>query len=312
MKNTNQSDLEYKQKLLDTGLFKRVSEGQYTCQVCPFCGDRKSHMYVMIKLTDDTPVLYNCFKCNSHGRMNKKFLEYFNIENISIPRTSFRKKIAESKASTSTITTVSENDDIEGVCKYIQSKVGHYPTLSELQYFQYIGKPNVYANEYLGMSLQTTVLKSRNWFRLTNGAIAGRWYDDDHQCLWKKYSPKNINDRGLYTMKIPFDLYQPINVYIAEGIMDVIGLYYNYIQDNNIYIACMGRNYITGIQHLISMGIFGDSVNIKIFKDSDVKKSDIRIDNNLRKLFNQIDIYQNTIGHDYGLLPDKIEIHKCV
>ena len=47
MQNTNQADLEYKQKLLDTGLFKRVSEGQYTCQVCPFCGDRKSHMYVM-------------------------------------------------------------------------------------------------------------------------------------------------------------------------------------------------------------------------------------------------------------------------
>lgn len=312
MKSKDEQNLEYKQKLLDTGLFKRVSEGQYTCQVCPFCGDRKRHLYVLIKLTDDTPVLYNCFKCNSHGILNNKFLEYFDISDIKIPRGSYRKKIQESKASVDAVTTVSENDNIENVCNYIKSKVGHYPTLSELQYFQYLGNPNVYANEYLGMSLHTNVLKNRNWFRLTNGSIAGRWYNDNHSCLWKKYSPKNVDTRALYTMKIPFDLYQPINVYIAEGIMDVIGLYYNHTRDNNIYIASLGKGYVSGLEHLISVGIFGDSVNVKIFKDSDVKKSDIRIDNNLRKLFNHIDIYQNTIGHDYGLLPDKIEIHKCV
>ena len=59
--------LKYKEELLNTGLFRRVSEGQYVCKTCPFCGDTKSHMYVLIKLNDDTPVLYNCFKCNSHA-----------------------------------------------------------------------------------------------------------------------------------------------------------------------------------------------------------------------------------------------------
>ena len=71
--------LKYKEELLNTGLFRRVSEGQYVCKTCPFCGDTKGHMYVLIKLNDDTPVLYNCFKCNSHGVMNKKFLSYFNL-----------------------------------------------------------------------------------------------------------------------------------------------------------------------------------------------------------------------------------------
>lgn len=308
---------EYKQKLLETGIFKRVRDGQYKAQYCPFCGDRKWHMYVMIKLTDDTPVLYNCFKCNSSGRLNKKFLEYYNLENIRIPRTTFQRKIETSKATdgSNSAITVTENDNIVNVCKYIESKVGHYPTLEELRYFQYVGNPKQYAIEYLGCSPNNNgyVFKDRHWFRMTNGNISGRWKNDDEGVMsWYKYNSKLVTGRGLYTLKIPFDLCLPVNVYIAEGVMDVIGLYYNYIRDNCIYIASMGKDYEAGIRHLVSLGIFGDSVNIKIFKDSDVKHDSIHIDENLKKLFNKVDIYQNVIGHDYGVLPEKLEIQKSL
>lgn len=307
------NNIEYKEKLLNTGIFKRVSEGQYTCQECPFCGDRKRHMYVRISLTDDVPVMYNCFKCNSHGIMNKKFLEYFNLENIQIPRNSYRKKIDIPKVSSSnSIITVCENDDIIDICNYIESRVGKYPTLSELQYFQYIGNPGEYVKEYFGDNNNQRMFFNRGWFKLTNGGMTGRWYGDDTKQRWRKYNNHQAKSVGLYTMKIPFDLYKPINVYIAEGIMDVIGLYYNYTQDNNIYIACLGRNYSYGMKHLVSMGIFGKSVNIKIFKDSDVKTSDIQIDGHLRKLFGKVEIYRNAMSKDYGILPDKLEIEKCL
>lgn len=307
--------LKYKEELLNTGLFRRVSEGQYVCKTCPFCGDTKSHMYVLIKLNDDTPVLYNCFKCNSHGVMNKKFLSYFNLNDIKIPRGkgNFKKKIDVAKASSSIEANkylVNENDNADFVCHYIESRVGHYPTLSELQFFQYLSKPMDYAKEYLGGNYKPNTFKNRYWFRLTNGNIIGRYKDDSSSYRWCKYNSNNISGRGMYTIKLPFDLYKPVNVYIAEGVMDVIGLYYNYIQDNNVYIAVLGREYVFGIQHMINMGIYGDSVNIKIFKDSDVNTDDIKVSMPVRSLFNKIEIYQNASGKDYGLLPNELDIQK--
>lgn len=297
----------YKEELISSGIFKRVNNYQYRCN-CPFCGDLKGHMYVLIRM-DDTPVLYNCFKCNAHGKMNKKFLEYFGIDNIKIPFTS-KKKIIESKTSSNAnIETVSPNDDITNICEYIQSRVGHYPTLSELQSFQYISNPELYAKDYFGKTNINKTLFNRYWFRLTNGNIIGRYIDDTKTPRWLKYN-HITNSKGLYTIKNPFDAYKTINVYIAEGIMDVIGLYYNYIQNNNIYIATLGRNYADGLNHLISMGIFGDSVCVKIFKDSDFSK--IWIDDHTRQLFKRIDIYGNMSAKDYGVTPDKLDIHKVI
>ena len=77
---------EFKRKLLETGLFEKVSrEGQYRCKVCPYCGDAKSHLYVLIRQNDDIPVLCNCFKCNHKGLIDEKFLDYFGIDDMDIP-----------------------------------------------------------------------------------------------------------------------------------------------------------------------------------------------------------------------------------
>ena len=308
MSNKN---FEYKEKLLNTGIFKRVKEGQYKCKCCPFCNDSKFHMYVKISLTDDSPVVYKCFKCNISGKMNKQFMEYYNIDNISIPKTSYRKQINVGKVSSSVFTTVDANDQVSDVCEYINSRIGHYPTIYELQYFQYVGKPIMYAEQYLGGN-NTGVFKNRYWFRMTNGNIIGRWINDNNKYRWIKYKTNRIDNHGLYSIKIPINLLQPINVCIAEGIMDVIGLFYNYKVDNAFYIASMGKDYSAGMKYLISLGIFGSGVNIKIFKDSNVKTKDIFINHNMRKLFGKVEIYENIVANDYGVMPDKLDIQKCM
>lgn len=307
--------ITFKEKLLNTGLFRKVSSGQtgeYRCQYCHICNDGKSHLYVKIDVTDDSPILYYCQKCKNSGVLGKSFLEYYNIDDIRIPRTSFRKKIEAGKVAVSNEPILVEGTDVNCVSEYIESRVGHYPTFADLQAFQYVGNPVQYVNDYLGGCNNLRRMKNRNWFRMSNGGIIGRWINDDTDYRWIKYKSNNVQGRGLYTIKVPVDLYHPINVYIAEGIMDVIGLYYNHIRDNNLYIACLGKEYEAGIQHLLSLGIFGDSVNIKIFKDSNVKTNDIKIDPFVRKLFGKIEIYQNAIGEDYGVLPDKLEIEKCI
>lgn len=312
----DKSVMMYKESLLSSGLFRRVSSTQYRVQECPKCGDRKWHCYVKIDLDSDCPVVFNCFKCNSSGIVDKSFLEYLGIDNITIPKSKYGKKINVSETVSTTIDmnaiTVNESDDITNVRNYINSRIGCYPTLSDLQLFNYVGNPYKYTRDYLGTEGQA-VLNNRHWFRLTNGNICGRWYNDDIDLRWLRYKSSRVDTSGLYKINVPVDLYQPINVIIAEGVMDIIGLYYNYKEfNNNIYIGVLGKDYNRGIKYVFDRGIFGTSVSIKIFKDSDVDVNNIRIDYNMKKLFKRVDIYENTCDKDYGVLPDNLDIHKII
>lgn len=311
----NQSLYEFKVKLLETGIFRHQSKDEYTCE-CPNCGDRRKHCYVLIRLTDDTPVVYNCFKCTAKGIVNQKFLEYFNLDNIQIPNYKFSKKIeVQSSASAKmNITSVTEEDDIREVSDYILERIGVLPTLEELQYFQYVAKPKLYASEYLGYDGKNdSQFRQRHWFRLTNGTIHGRldsMYEDGTKRRWQRFQSNRVKGVGLYTVKKPFDLYETINVCIAEGIVDVMGLYYHGNIPNPIFIAVLGKNYTKGIEHILNMGIFGDSVNIKIFKDPNVNADEIFVPFQMQKIFKHIDVYENALGFDYGVHEDKIEINR--
>ena len=310
----DKSVMMYKESLLSSGLFRRVSSTQYRVQECPKCGDRKWHCYVKIDLDSDCPVVFNCFKCNSSGIVDKSFLEYIGMSDISIPKFKYGKKINVSETVSTKIDlnsiTVDESDDITGICNYVNDRVGHYPTLSELQSFGYVGNPYKYTRDFLGVEGQAS-LKNRFWFRLTNGNISGRWYDDNIDMRWLRYKSNRVKTSGLYKINVPVDLYQPIDIIIAEGVMDVIGLYYNYTGAKNcVYIAVMGKDYNRAIKYIIDRGIFGTCVSVKIFKDVDVNVNDIRIDYNTKKLFKRVDIYGNILDKDYGVLPDRLEINK--
>lgn len=310
--------MKFKEELLNTGLFKRTSSssGQYVCQECPFCGDRKKHMYVLIDLNSTAPVYFHCFKCLKSGVINREFLEYFGIDNLAIPRSSFRKKIELSRATTDVRldSFLNEEDDISGVCNYIHDRVGQYPSLEELQKFQYIGKPVAYYNDYIRQEGQQYAnpnkFKNRYWFRLTNGSMIGRYLNDETNSRWLKFMVKYTNASGLYVIKQPFDSHKTVNVYVTEGIMDTIGLYYNYPCDNSLYIAVLGRDYGLALRYLISVGIFGKSVNVKIFKDSDVKY--VKLDPVYVSLFGKTHVYRNMAAKDYGVKPDLLDIQKCI
>lgn len=307
---------EYKEALLNTGLFKRIttSPSQYRCQYCPFCGDSKWHLYVLIKMTDDTPVLYNCKKCNASGILNHKFLEYFSLdETIQLPKNIRHKRldVCDNVQQNVRHTWVNDNDDVSMVCQYIDKRVGVYPSIEDLQCFQYIHNPMGYATEYLSYHGDNhRYFANKVWFKLTNGNIIGRTVDDTSGYRWLRFRSMKVTGSGLYTMKLPMDVYKPIHICIAEGIMDVIGLYYNHKLDNAVYIATMGSDYYKGLQHVLNMGIFGDSVNVRIYKDSDINTNKIYIPNGTKQLFKRIEVYQNMIGKDYGLLPDQLDINR--
>jgi hypothetical protein len=311
----NKELYEFKEKLLSTGLFKNVTGSSWRrLRECPFCGDSKWHMYVKIDLTSDDIVGYNCFKCNAHGYVNDKFLKSLNID-LEVPKVAggTRRINGDGGVSTKVPTVnVNEYDNIDGVCRYINERVGHVPTLGELQAFQYVGNPKKYAMEYLGMD-DINNIRNRYWFQMTNGNIIGRYGNDNTEMRWLKYHTNKCKSTGLYKIAVPIDLGLDINVMISEGVMDSIGLYYNYHGcTNNIYLSVMGKDYVKGIKYILNKGIFGKSVNIMIFKDKDVDINKIYIPWTLKKMFKSVSIYENMMAKDFGVCESEYDVCKVI
>lgn len=319
MESNNYTVITFKKQLIECGFFRKKTKQEYTCQ-CPFCNDNKRHCYVKIDINDNSPVVYHCFKCLSHGIINKKFLDYFGLR-FEIPKfgnfKSFtNKKKAEDHVSIDpSLTFVNEQDNINSIQEYTYRKIKETPTIEELQMFQYIANPIKYSREILSLRDNEYKYRNRNWFKLTNGSMIGRHVQDGTEINWLKIKPNNVSSSLLYKFRKPIDLYSPINVMIAEGIMDVIGLYYHYKEfDNCMFIAVLGKGYNNALEHLLNIGIFGSSVNVKIFKDSDVDNNYLinTCYNPYKNLFNKIDLYENLIGKDYGLPSEFVDIHKII
>lgn len=306
----NQRLLEFKQYLLGTGLFKRVTgnNGWCRCKVCPYCGDTKWHLYVRIDLNDDSPVGYNCFKSNCKGIIDKRFLEFYGLEwDESIPRGKRSRKVCDPNEALNVDVLGDTSTEWIGKCReYIRHRVGVIPSDDELRMFGVVGNVSEYSREYLGEEIKKP--ERRCWFRCTNGALIGREFRDDG--AWMRFSGSVSIPRGLYTIKKPFDIIEPVNVCISEGVMDSIGLYYYGYFDNPVFISCLGKDYMSGVHYMLNTGIFGDSVHLRIFKDADVKN--VKIDKSICQFFKSVDVYMNTIGKDFGVHGTQIEIEKIM
>lgn len=303
---------KFKEALLNSGLFKHKTAKEYTCQ-CPYCSDNHEHCYVKIDVNTDDPVVFWCHKCTAHGMVKQDFLDKLDTD-IRVPFFKGGNKLRVTKGVSVVVIDdiLSEKDDISRVCSYIEERVGVYPTFDDLKIFQYIGNPKKYAVDYLGYNGDGKPFWNRHWFKLTNGGIIGRWGkgDKDDTLRWLRFKSPRVSAKGLYSMKKGFDPFKDVNVCIAEGIMDVIGLYYNYPVENGVYIATLGKGYESGITHMLSKGLFGSSINIKIFLDSNVSPLDVHIDPLMKRLFNKIEMYHNVIGDDFGLPKNEVEIKK--
>jgi len=304
---------EFKRRLLATGLFMKVSaKGQYRCKTCPYCGDTNKHMYVKIDLDSDMPVVCKCHKCNAGGLLKQDWLDYFGIDDIQVPKMKGTRRVFGKNGDTTIpeLIDFDKDQDAIQICRdYILKRVGETPTAGDLKAFQFIGNVESYVTAYLGGD--TRGLRNRVWFCLNTGNIIGRRLDDIDSFRWVK---KNYNGdskgRGLYVIKKPADTLQTINVCICEGIMDAIGLYYHAHVNNAFFIGCMGSEYKAALKYVIDHGIFGESVNIRIYKDPNINYVDIP--KRYRRMFKSISIYKNAFGKDFGVPEDEIEFEKCM
>ena len=87
----DQKNQWYNQKFIDS-LFQReftpIVRGNSYVVRCPYCGDssdpRKAHFYITIDMEQNTPILYNCFRCPAGGVMNKEVMEMLGMDNSEL------------------------------------------------------------------------------------------------------------------------------------------------------------------------------------------------------------------------------------
>lgn len=304
----NEKLLEFKKTILASGLFKRKNHGWYQGKECPYCGDRKNHYHIRIVFEDDSSVRQNCFKCNVHGVVDDRFLECYGIEwNGYIPKGKLSRKIVDGNVDLKNYDIINYDTNpeyIERCMGYIKERVGVYPSKDDLRVFNIVGDPKMYATLFLNGEIHEPEKKC--WFLCSNGMLAGRDVVKKKDGWEKFVGSTKLTGHAVYTTKNDFNTHEIINVCICEGIMDAIGLYYNGNIDNGLFIAVLGRDYMSGVRHVLNNGIYGDSVCIRIYKDSDV--DNVRIDRSLCQFFKSVNVYMNSIGKDFGVKPDEIDI----
>lgn len=293
------------------------SGGLYETRInCPFCGDTKLHCY--LKCSDDPtePMLYNCFKCNSKGKVNSWFLHEIGVtgevcdklQNQRINRYS-QYYMKGKPVDILTGQVVIDSNQV----RYVEQRLGEGFTSDDYDKFKIIWDMNNVLQFITNVRTRNTIpsnLNSISFLSDDKTMLMSRTFSpEDHQ--WRKVRIVNNDNKSFYTIKTTIDLFttQQIIVNIAEGVFDILSAYKNYGSDNSIYIATLGSDYISGVEYAIAKGFVGNNIDVRIYMDSD---QDIRyLSNELKQykwVFGSIRVYWNALYKDIGVTADKIRL----
>lgn len=314
-----------KQQILDeiqshSTVFKKVSSIQYRIR-CPICGDsqsdpRDSHCYIKCDFDNPyEPLLFNCFKCNSKGKINSDFLNKLNIKSDLLKNIDNQifNKIGYVKSANIDLITGSPIMDSPQV-KYINNRLGANFTFDDFDKFKIVWDMSSIHPFITNQRIKNTMpsnVNSVSFISDDKSTIITRAFNDNEE-RWRKLTFIKSSNKSFYTLKTTIDLFTKDNIVvnIAEGPLDIISIYKNFNDgDNSVYIATLGSDYLSGVEYIISKGFIGSNIILKIYIDSDV--NDKILKTKLKKykwLFNNILIYRNIKFKDVGVDISKINL----
>lgn len=301
------------------------------CQL-PGCSDTKQHLYIGPFDDSDKPIVYNCFKCNSSGIVNKDFLEQYGVSFNDI-----NNELLESNKGSPYKCKGIDNDLYYNI-KYTNITDSNLSRM-KLGYINNRLGTNFTYKDCIDNKIVLNLLDILNENRITkytrdqkiieqlNGAFIGflsRANDSlnmrnlaqgkVHSSIDMKYINYKIfnvtANNDYYILPTSFDLGKKVKIYIAEGAMDILSIKYNVMCDfeNSIYVAGKGKAYRNSLIYLIqTYGL--TNLDIHFFPDKDVQDYIIK---DISKLFAPFGytFYMHRNGYngekDFGVPKDKI------
>ena len=313
-----------------------VSGGREILVRCRFCGDSQknlsdAHLYISL---DENKPFYNCFKCRASGVINGEFLSSLSnsvIDNdlLATIKAKTNKFISKSKTVLGMknfklrYDWIDDNELNRAKRDYINRRLGLNLDYNELirnkivlsiydlLVLNNINKttfpPDVMDelnSSFLGaLSINSCFVTMKN---LRPGKVSKYI---DHKYIDYPIYQQNDNMRRFYSIPTRINLLspEPIQVHIAEGIFDVLGIFYNVCGGNreqNLYINCGDKSYNTVVKMLsVCYGLINCEFNFYI--DNDVSNKEVYV-NTLGRPYR---FFRNTFPgeKDYGVSADRIQ-----
>lgn len=327
------------ERLLQLKYAHRVGKNQIALR-CMFCGDskkdpRKTRFYVQINADNDVPMLYNCFNCGASGIITPSVLRTFEINDLNLNSNllSYNKSISKkikkninSKINRLNLSVpVPKNTELNRMkLKYIENRLGIKLTIDDIQRFKIIFS----LEQFLSTNkINEVTCKPDRARRLNEDYVGFLTSSNDHiiyrditgknKMRYDKYTiiPEIDNSKKFYTIPKTIDIVsnKPVIINMAEGVFDILGIYYNVKKQNDdeIYVAICDSSYIPVIKYFLSLGLVGDNIIINIFSDSDHQPYFYKnLFSELSVWVKKINLFYNNKSKDFGVPKSEIEIFK--
>ena len=311
-----------------------VSAGREVLMKCRFCGDSahssSRHLYISV---DDEKPFYNCFKCRQSGVITTDFLSMITHQNLDSDLiTSVNKAIKGYNTQRKVMGTTKFNlrwdwiDDTElnrTKLAYINRRMGLNLDYAELirnkfvlSLYDLLIQNNIDKVPMRQSSLEDLnncflgAISMNNGFVTLKNLAPGKVDKAvDHKYYDFQIFPEPSNNRRMYSIPTVIDITnpEPIQVHIAEGIFDVLGIFYHICDANRhqqLYINCGDKSYSSVVKMLNqTYGLLNCEYNFYI--DNDVPDSEVYIET----LGAPYRIFRNGIPgeKDYGVTKDRIK-----
>lgn len=314
---------DIKQEILNdierrVSVFMKSAGHEYRIR-CPICGDsqrnpRDAHCYIRCSDDPSEPLLYYCFKCNSHGKVGPDFLQRLNVKPNLISMIAKQKYNRIPPVNSMTVEYLTGSPIIPSLqTQYIEGRLGSGFTAEDYDRFKIVWDMNTVAS-HCSQQIQNRL--PGNWdsisFISENMCMLATRTFEDTEPAWNKLKLANDGGKSFYTIKSVLDLFtqDEIVVNIAEGVFDILSVYRNFNDGpNSIFIATLGSDYMSALTYAIGKGFIGHNVTVKIYIDWSINEGLLR--RQLRKhkwLFDKIYVYRNMLYKDVGVTMDQIRL----
>lgn len=306
---------------------------------CRYCGDSvkdPNHAHMFVKV-DKEPFVYYCQRCGKGGFVLKSFLQELDVYNselsFALKRSSKKGYNKFNKQLKRYNLNIPKNYEPTKINRfkldYINSRIGMNLGFKDLHKYKIV--LNLF--DLLDMNKLPIYNDNERFVETLNKNFMGFLSYDGSHLIMRNLSKRTMTNLRYYNYNIfnlmdgmgskiylkpnPIDFMslKPINVHIAEGVFDIMGVsnMNGNIDEHTMYIANNGAGFLNSIRFLVSLGVIDFKLNLYGDRDRSVSYfKDLKP--NIKCYSPHFNLFYNVAKgeKDFGVPLDKINKRKIL
>lgn len=262
---------------------------------CPYCGDSKKLDHGHLHVSKTKPV-YRCVRCGHAGHITK-LLQELNAHDVVISEDIL--KNTETRVFSKNV----KNDNLilnynieEYIYDYFNERLG----ITDLKKYNVLSYDD-YVNVLNSIDEKNIMEDVIPFLSFKGNFMVIRSINDDRFRYWNYSLDKSHGDYYCVLEEFSFkEFVKHKTIVIAEGIFDIINIHHIYNNEyphSTIYVAGKGFTMWNTLRYIRERTLCYKP-NIELYADED--KTDKDYKQSLKYMYNDLKIYRNSIGKDFG------------